>query len=129
MLKDALKTERPTNAAQILELVADAGRLRISQIYAAVHYFATSEAAADAAATLVRAGDLVLVKGSRGVKTDRTTERRDVAFKSDKGPFPASIFPTDSALQGKPGWPQQTLLFEIVGIDVAIVGRQSSVPP
>ena len=42
---------------------------------AAVHYFATSEAAADAAATLVRAGDLVLVKGSRGVNTDRVVDR------------------------------------------------------
>ena len=48
---------------------------------AAVHYFATSEAAADAADTLVRAGDLVLVKGSRGVKTDRVVDR----LKAERG--------------------------------------------
>jgi UDP-N-acetylmuramoyl-tripeptide--D-alanyl-D-alanine ligase len=42
---------------------------------AGVHYFAASDAAADAAAALVRAGDLVLVKGSRGVRTDRVVDR------------------------------------------------------
>jgi UDP-N-acetylmuramyl pentapeptide synthase len=41
----------------------------------AVRYFATSDEAADAAAALVTSGDLVLVKGSRGVKTDRVVER------------------------------------------------------
>ena len=40
-----------------------------------VRHFATSEEAADAAAALVRDGDLVLVKGSRGVKTDRVVDR------------------------------------------------------
>src|SRR5262249_2200378 len=40
-----------------------------------VHYFATSDEAAAAAASLVADGDLVLVKGSRGVKTDRVVER------------------------------------------------------
>jgi UDP-N-acetylmuramoyl-tripeptide--D-alanyl-D-alanine ligase len=40
-----------------------------------VKHFATSDAAADAAASLVKAGDLVLVKGSRGVRTDRVVER------------------------------------------------------
>jgi UDP-N-acetylmuramoyl-tripeptide--D-alanyl-D-alanine ligase len=40
-----------------------------------VRHFATSDAAADAAVALVRAGDVVLVKGSRGVKTDRVVER------------------------------------------------------
>ena len=40
-----------------------------------VHYFATSDEAADAAAALVTSGDLVLVKGSRGVKTDRVVDR------------------------------------------------------
>ncbi len=42
---------------------------------ASVRYFTTSDAAADAAAALVRRGDLVLVKGSRGVKTDRVVDR------------------------------------------------------
>ena len=40
-----------------------------------VRHFATSDEAADAAVTLVRTGDVVLVKGSRGVKTDRVVER------------------------------------------------------
>jgi UDP-N-acetylmuramoyl-tripeptide--D-alanyl-D-alanine ligase len=46
-----------------------------------VHYAATSDEAADAAAGLVRSGDLVLVKGSRGVKTDRVVER----LKAERG--------------------------------------------
>jgi len=41
----------------------------------AVRYFATSDEAAEAAASTVAGGDLVLVKGSRGVKTDRVVER------------------------------------------------------
>jgi len=40
-----------------------------------VRYFPTSDEAADAAAALVKTGDLVLVKGSRGVKTDRVVDR------------------------------------------------------
>jgi UDP-N-acetylmuramoyl-tripeptide--D-alanyl-D-alanine ligase len=40
-----------------------------------VHYFATSDEAADVAAALVKAGDLILVKGSRVVKTDRVVDR------------------------------------------------------
>ncbi len=40
-----------------------------------VRHFATSDEAAEAAAALVTRGDLVLVKGSRGVKTDRVVER------------------------------------------------------
>jgi UDP-N-acetylmuramyl pentapeptide synthase len=38
-------------------------------------YVATSEEAADVTATLVRPGDLLLVKGSRGVRTDRVVDR------------------------------------------------------
>jgi len=41
----------------------------------AVHHFQTSEEAADAVAEIVRPGDVVLVKGSRGVHTDRVVER------------------------------------------------------
>jgi UDP-N-acetylmuramoyl-tripeptide--D-alanyl-D-alanine ligase len=40
-----------------------------------VRHVATSEEAAEVAAGLVRPGDLVLVKGSRGVRTDRVVER------------------------------------------------------
>ena len=42
---------------------------------ASVRHFATSDEAAAALVALVKAGDLVLVKGSRGVKTDRVVER------------------------------------------------------
>jgi UDP-N-acetylmuramoyl-tripeptide--D-alanyl-D-alanine ligase len=48
---------------------------------ASVRYFATSDEAADAAVALVKAGDLVLVKGSRGVKTDRVVDR----LKAERG--------------------------------------------
>ncbi len=48
---------------------------------ASVRYFATSDEAADVAAALVKTGDLVLVKGSRGVKTDRVVDR----LKAERG--------------------------------------------
>jgi UDP-N-acetylmuramoyl-tripeptide--D-alanyl-D-alanine ligase len=41
----------------------------------AVHHFATSDEAADAVLSLLRRGDVALVKGSRGVRTDRIVER------------------------------------------------------
>jgi UDP-N-acetylmuramoyl-tripeptide--D-alanyl-D-alanine ligase len=40
-----------------------------------VHYVATSAEAADLAAALVKAGDLVLVKGSRGIRTELVVDR------------------------------------------------------
>jgi UDP-N-acetylmuramyl pentapeptide synthase len=46
----------------------------------AVRYFATSEEAAIAVAGVVRSGDLVLVKGSRGVRTDRVVDRLVAEF-------------------------------------------------
>jgi UDP-N-acetylmuramoyl-tripeptide--D-alanyl-D-alanine ligase len=46
-----------------------------------VQYYATSADAAAAAVELVKAGDLVLVKGSRGVKTDLVVER----LKAERG--------------------------------------------
>ena len=46
-----------------------------------VQYFATSDEAADLMLTLVQPGDVVLVKGSRGIKTDRVVER----LKSERG--------------------------------------------
>jgi UDP-N-acetylmuramoyl-tripeptide--D-alanyl-D-alanine ligase len=42
---------------------------------ACVHYAKTSKEAADLAAGLVRAGDLVLVKGSRGIRTEVVVDR------------------------------------------------------
>ena len=45
-----------------------------------VHYFETSDEAAASAASLVRAGDLVLVKGSRGVQTDKVVDRLMAEF-------------------------------------------------
>jgi UDP-N-acetylmuramoyl-tripeptide--D-alanyl-D-alanine ligase len=44
-----------------------------------VRHVATSDEAADAVVVAVRAGDVVLVKGSRGVKTDRVVERLKAA--------------------------------------------------
>jgi UDP-N-acetylmuramoyl-tripeptide--D-alanyl-D-alanine ligase len=52
------------------EAAAAAGMSRGS-----VRYFATSDEAADAVAGMVEPGDLVLVKGSRGIRTDRVVER------------------------------------------------------
>jgi UDP-N-acetylmuramoyl-tripeptide--D-alanyl-D-alanine ligase len=40
-----------------------------------VRHFATSDEAAEAVAALVDEGDVVLIKGSRGVKTDRVVDR------------------------------------------------------
>jgi UDP-N-acetylmuramoyl-tripeptide--D-alanyl-D-alanine ligase len=48
---------------------------------AAVRYFATSDEAAAAAVALAQRGDLVLVKGSRGIKTDRVVDR----LKAERG--------------------------------------------
>jgi UDP-N-acetylmuramoyl-tripeptide--D-alanyl-D-alanine ligase len=45
-----------------------------------VVYVPTSEKAADAAALLVRRGDLVLVKGSRGIHTDLVVDRLKAEF-------------------------------------------------
>ena len=47
---------------------------------ASVLYVATSDEAADAAAARVHGGDLVLVKGSRGVRTDRVVDRLKAEF-------------------------------------------------
>ena len=41
----------------------------------AVRYFESSEAAAPAVAAAIQAGDVVLVKGSRGTRTDVVADR------------------------------------------------------
>jgi UDP-N-acetylmuramoyl-tripeptide--D-alanyl-D-alanine ligase len=45
-----------------------------------VHHFETSDEAANSAAAWARAGDLVLVKGSRGVQTDKVVDRLKAEF-------------------------------------------------
>ena len=45
-----------------------------------IYYAATSAKAADLAVTLVKAGDLVLVKGSRGVRTEVVVDRLKAEF-------------------------------------------------
>jgi UDP-N-acetylmuramoyl-tripeptide--D-alanyl-D-alanine ligase len=67
---DELVTVGGAAAAAMAAAAVEAG-LKQTQ----VRYIATSDEAADAVSATVRRGDLVLVKGSRGVKTDRVVER------------------------------------------------------
>jgi UDP-N-acetylmuramoyl-tripeptide--D-alanyl-D-alanine ligase len=62
-------------AQALASAAVDAGLLA-----SAVIYVPTSTEAADVVARKVRAGDLVLVKGSRGVRTDLVVDRLKVEF-------------------------------------------------
>ena len=72
---DRLITVGGTAAAALAEAAVAAGMRRTD-----VRHFGTSEEAADAAATLVADGDLVLVKGSHGVRTDCVVDRLKAAL-------------------------------------------------
>jgi UDP-N-acetylmuramoyl-tripeptide--D-alanyl-D-alanine ligase len=67
---DVLVTVGAAPAAALARAAVASGMPRAS-----VQHVATSDEAAQAIAALVDAGDVVLVKGSRGVKTDRVVER------------------------------------------------------
>jgi UDP-N-acetylmuramoyl-tripeptide--D-alanyl-D-alanine ligase len=67
---DVLLTVGSTPALSMAEAAVAAGLASES-----VRHFPESEEAADAAAALARPGDLILVKGSRGIRTDRIVER------------------------------------------------------
>jgi len=60
--------------------LADAA-IRAGLPHASVRHCSTSDEAADAAAAIVAPGDLVLVKGSRGIRTDRVVDR----LKAERG--------------------------------------------
>jgi UDP-N-acetylmuramoyl-tripeptide--D-alanyl-D-alanine ligase len=72
---DVLITVGGAAAAALGAAAVDAGLPRAN-----VRHFVTSDEAADAAAAEIRRGDLVLVKGSRGVKTDRVVDRLKAAL-------------------------------------------------
>ena len=71
---------------ELVTVGADAARAMADAAIAAgmgrahVRYFATSDEAADAFASYVHAGDLVLVKGSRSVRTDTVVDRLKAEF-------------------------------------------------
>jgi len=67
---DVLVTVGGPSSAAMGEAAIAAGLTR-----GTVHHFATSDEAASAIGALVRPGDLVLVKGSHGVGTDRVVDR------------------------------------------------------
>jgi UDP-N-acetylmuramoyl-tripeptide--D-alanyl-D-alanine ligase len=56
------------------------GAIRAGMAKSTVHYAPTSAAAADLAVTLVKPGDLVLVKGSRGIRTEVVVDRLKAEF-------------------------------------------------
>jgi UDP-N-acetylmuramoyl-tripeptide--D-alanyl-D-alanine ligase len=73
---DALIAVGGVPAAALADAAVRAGMPR-----KAVRHCSTSDEAADAAVALVQRGDIVLVKGSRGVRTDRVVDR----LKAERG--------------------------------------------
>ncbi len=51
----------------------------------ATAFFETAEEAGEAVASFIRPGDLVLVKGSRGVHTEKVVERLKEGMRKDEG--------------------------------------------
>ncbi len=72
---DLLLTVGSTPARAMAEAAIAAGMAPSN-----VHYFETSDEAADRASSWARSGDLVLVKGSRGVRTDKVVDRLKAEF-------------------------------------------------
>ena len=64
-----------SNARALAEGATNAGMAAAN-----VHYVANSEDAADLAVTLVKPGDLILVKGSRGIRTEVVVDRLKAEF-------------------------------------------------
>ena len=54
--------------------------VRAGMLASTVHYAANSAAAADLTVTLVKPGDLILVKGSRGIRTEVVVDRLKAEF-------------------------------------------------
>ena len=64
-----------SNAQQLAE-----GALKAGMPAGHVHYVENSEGAADLAVRLIKPGDLILIKGSRGVRTDVVVDRLKAEF-------------------------------------------------
>jgi UDP-N-acetylmuramoyl-tripeptide--D-alanyl-D-alanine ligase len=71
---DLLFTVGGEAAVALADAAVAAGMARAN-----VRHFATSDEASDAIARELRAGDVILVKGSRGVRTDRVVDRLKAA--------------------------------------------------
>jgi UDP-N-acetylmuramoyl-tripeptide--D-alanyl-D-alanine ligase len=71
----ALVTVGGTNARALAD-----GALAAGMVASHVHHAQNSNEAADLAASLVRPGDLVLVKGSRGIRTEVVVDRLKAEF-------------------------------------------------
>jgi UDP-N-acetylmuramoyl-tripeptide--D-alanyl-D-alanine ligase len=80
---------RTAAAAHLDLLIAIGGEASRALVDAAVggglaaartRHFATTDEAADAAAALIQPGDLVLVKGSHGIRTDKVVDRLKTVF-------------------------------------------------
>jgi UDP-N-acetylmuramoyl-tripeptide--D-alanyl-D-alanine ligase len=83
--EQAGRTAAASGLRQLVAIGADGARAMAAAAHAAdsdlsVEYFETSDRAAGTIASIVRPGDLVLVKGSRGIRTDRVADRIKAEF-------------------------------------------------